>query len=38
MLNLKYLEMTVANQICIHEESESRLNSGNAYLHSFQNL
>jgi hypothetical protein len=33
-----YLGMTVTNQKFIHEESKSRLNPGNAYYHSVQNL
>jgi hypothetical protein len=35
---LKYLEMTVANEKLIHEESRSRLNAGIAYYHSVQKL
>jgi hypothetical protein len=34
---LKYLGTTVTNQILIHEEIKSRLNSGNACYHSVQN-
>jgi hypothetical protein len=30
--------MTVTNENCIHKESKSRLNSGNACYHSVQNL
>jgi hypothetical protein len=33
----KYL-ITVTNQNCIHEETESRLNFGNASCHSLQSL
>jgi hypothetical protein len=34
----KYLETTVTNQNLIQEEIKRRLNSGNAYYHSAQNL
>jgi hypothetical protein len=34
----KCLRMTVTNQNLIQEESERRLNSGNAHYHSAQNL
>jgi hypothetical protein len=34
----KYLEMTVTNQNSIQEEINGRLNSGNAYYYSAQNL
>jgi hypothetical protein len=34
----KYLGTTVIYQHLIHEEIKSRLNSGNAYYHSVQNL
>jgi hypothetical protein len=30
----KYFGKTVTNQICIHEETEMRLNSGNACCYS----
>jgi hypothetical protein len=33
-----YLGMTLTNQNGIHDEIKSRLNSGNACYHSFQNL
>jgi hypothetical protein len=35
---LKYLGTTVKNQNLIGEEIKRRLNSGNAYYHSVQNL
>jgi hypothetical protein len=34
----KYLRTTLTNQNDIRDEIESRLNSGNAYYHSVQNL
>jgi hypothetical protein len=34
----KYLETTLADQNCMHEEIKSRLNSGNACYHSVQSL
>jgi hypothetical protein len=34
----KYLGTTLTDQICIHEEIKSRLNSGNACCHSVQSL
>jgi hypothetical protein len=34
----KYLEATLTDQNCIHEEIRSRINSGNAYYHAVQNL
>jgi coproporphyrinogen III oxidase-like Fe-S oxidoreductase len=34
----KYLETTLTDQNCIHEEIKSRLNSGNASYHSVQSL
>jgi hypothetical protein len=34
----KYLETTVTNQNFIQEEIKRRLNSGNAFYHSVQNL
>ena len=34
----KYLGTTLTNQNYIQEETKSRLNSGNAYYHSMQNL
>jgi hypothetical protein len=36
--NFKYLETTLTNQNDIHNEIESRLNSGNACWNSVQNL
>jgi hypothetical protein len=35
---LKYLEMRVTYQNCVHEEITSRLNLGNACCHSVENL
>jgi hypothetical protein len=35
---LKYLGTSVTNQNVIQEEIKMRLNSGNAYCHSVQNL
>jgi hypothetical protein len=34
----KYLEATLTDQNCIHEEIRSRLNSENACYHAIQNL
>jgi hypothetical protein len=34
----KYFGMTLTNKNDIHDEIKSRLNSGNAYYHSVQNL
>jgi hypothetical protein len=34
----KYLETTLTDKNCIHEEIKSRLNSGNACYHSVQSL
>jgi hypothetical protein len=34
----KYLEITLTNQSCIHEEIKSRLKSGNDCYHSVQNF
>jgi hypothetical protein len=34
----KYLETTLTNQNDIHDEIKSRLNSGNAWYHSVQNI
>jgi hypothetical protein len=36
--HLKYLEMTVTNQILIQEEIKRTLNSGNNFYYSVQNL
>jgi len=38
MEEFKYLGTTLTNQISIHEEIKSRLQSGNACYHSAQNL
>jgi hypothetical protein len=38
MTSFKYLEKTLTNQNDIHDEIKSRLNSGNAYYCSVQNL
>jgi hypothetical protein len=35
---LKYLGMTLTNQYDIHDGIKSRMNLGNAYYHSVQNL
>jgi hypothetical protein len=35
---LKYLETTLTDQICMHEDINSRLNSGNACNHSVHSL
>jgi hypothetical protein len=34
----KYFGTTVTNEICIHEEIKTRLNSGNAYYHAILNI
>jgi hypothetical protein len=38
MATFKYVGMTLRNQNDIHDEIKIRLNSGNAYHHSVQNL
>jgi hypothetical protein len=38
VLQFKYLRKTVANQNIIQEEIKRRLNSGNAFYHSVQNI
>jgi len=38
VVKFKHLGTKVTNQNSIHEEIKSRLNSRNAYYHSFQNL
>jgi hypothetical protein len=38
VLEFKYLEITVTNQILIHKEIKKKPNSGNACYHSIQNL
>jgi hypothetical protein len=38
MTKFKFLGITVTTGNSIHEEIKSRLNSGNAYCHSIQNL
>jgi hypothetical protein len=35
---LKYLELTLTDQNCIHKEIKSRLNSGNACYHTVQSV
>ena len=32
-----YVQITLTNQNCMHEDSESTVNSGNAHYHSVQN-
>jgi hypothetical protein len=36
--NLKYFGSTITDQTCIHKETESRLNLGNACYHSVQSF
>jgi hypothetical protein len=36
--NFRYLETTLTDQNCMHEEIKSRLNSGNACYHSVHSL
>jgi hypothetical protein len=38
MGKFKYLEITLTDQNCVHEDINSRLNSGNACYHSVQSL
>jgi hypothetical protein len=38
VITFKYMGATLTDQICIHEEIKSRLNSGNACYHAVQNL
>jgi hypothetical protein len=38
VVKLKYFRMVLTNQNCIHEETESRLNSGIPLYHSVENL
>jgi hypothetical protein len=38
VVKLKYLEIAVTNENCIHEDIRSRLNSVNACYHALQNL
>jgi hypothetical protein len=38
VVEFKYLETTLIDESCLHEEIKSRLNSGNACCHSVQSL
>jgi hypothetical protein len=38
LAKFKYIGKTITDQNCMHEEINSRLNSGNAYCHSVQSL